>query len=402
MIQLIERHIINENHPDFKELDELCFLSKNLYNSTIYRQEREFEKDGKYHNYYDLNRIFVDENQKDYRALPAKVSNQTMMMVDQAYKSFFQKKRNGDSRAKKPKYLHKTKGRQVVFYTKQALSFRKKKGFIHLSKTDIFVKSKIEQKDVNFVRIVPRGNHFVIEVGYKRAETPHFDNNRYASIDLGVNNLVTLVSNVAEPLIINGKPVKSVNQFYNKRIAKAKSELPQKTYKSKHIDNLYKNRKNKIDDYLHKTSRYITDYLVSNQINTLVVGLNPGWKQGVKMGRKNNQNFCYIPHDRLIRMLTYKCELVGIKVVTIEEGYTSKCSFFDGEDICEHEKYLGKRVKRGQFRTSNGRLVNSDVNGALNILKKYLISNVAWNGSIESDLVEVGSTPRIAKIRCFE
>lgn len=401
-MQLVERHIINENHEYYKELDNLCFLSKNLYNSTIWRQQQEYEKDKKYHNYNVLNRIFVDENQVDYRALPAKVSNQTMMMVDSAYKSFFEKRKNGDKTAKKPKYLHKTKGRQTVFYEKGAISFKKRKGYIHLSKTNIFIKSKIPHEKINFVRVNPKGNHFVIEVGYKIDDVEEKKNDKkYASIDLGVNNLITLASNVDKPIIINGRPVKSINRFYNKKIARLKSQLSVGLYSSKQIQNLYKNRKNKIDDYMHKASRFITDYLVSNQINTLVVGYNSGWKQDVDMGKKNNQTFSYIPYLRLINLLEYKCEMVGIKVEVREESYTSKCSFLDNEEVCEHDKYSGKRVKRGLYVASDGRKINADVNGALNILKKYLISKVAWDSQVWEDLVGASSTPNVLKIKSF-
>lgn len=380
----------------------MCFLSKNLYNSTIWRQQQEYEKDKKYHNYNVLNRIFIDENQVDYRTLPAKVSNQTMMMVDSAYKSFFEKRKNGDKTAKKPKYLHKIKGRQTVFYDKTALSFKRKKGYITLSKTNIFIKSKIPHEKINFVRVNAKGNHFVIEVGYKIDDAEEKKNNKkYASIDLGVNNLITLVSNVDKPIIINGRPVKSINRFYNKKIAKLKSQLPFGLYSSKQIQNLYKNRKNKIDDYMHKASRFITDYLVSNQINTLVIGYNSGWKQDVDMGKKNNQTFSYIPYLRLISLLKYKCEMVGIKVEVREESYTSKCSFLDNEEVCKHDKYLGKRVRRGLFVASDGRKINADVNGALNILKKYLIKQVAWDSQVWEDLVEASSTPNVLKIKSF-
>lgn len=400
-MQLVERHIINENNKYYEELDKLCFLSKNLYNSTIWRQEREYEKDNKYHNYNNLNRLFIDENQVDYRALPAKVANQTMMMVDEAYKSFFEKRKT-DPKAKKPKYLHKTKGRQVVFYEKGALSFKRKKGYIALSKTNIFIKSKMPHDKINFVQINPKGNHFVIDVGYKVDDIEEQKSNgRYASIDLGVNNLITICSNVFAPIIINGKPVKSMNKFYNKRIAKLQSQLPVGVYSSKQIQSLYKNRKNKMDDYMHKASRFITDYLVSNQIDTLVIGYNKGWKQDVNMGKKNNQTFCYIPYNRLISLLEYKCKMVGIKVEVREESYTSKCSFLDDEKVCKHDKYLGKRVKRGLFVSSNGRKINADVNGALNILKKYLISKEAWNSQLWEDLVRASSTPNVLKIRKF-
>jgi transposase, IS605 orfB family len=177
--------------------------------------------------------------------------------------------------------------------------------------------------------------------------------------------------------------------------------LPVGVYSSKHIQNLYKNRNNKIDDYMHKASRFVTDYLVSNQIDTLVIGYSSGWKQGVNMGKKNNQTFSYIPYTRLIDLLQYKCDMVGIKIEVREESYTSKCSFLDNEEVCKHEKYLGKRVKRGMFKSSDETIINADLNGSLNILKKYLISKEAWNSNIYEDLVRASSTPNVLKIKTF-
>lgn len=232
-----------------------------------------------------------------------------------------------------------------------------------------------------------------------RKKKPKTDNGRYASIDLGVNNLTTITSNVFEPLIINGRPIKSINSYYNKSIAKKKSKLPVRIYSSKYISNLYRRRENKINDYFHKVSTYIVNHLVSNQINTLVIGYNSGWKQDINMGKRNNQNFAYIPFYKFISMLEYKCALKGITIETNEESYTSKCSFLDNEEICEHEKYLGKRVKRGLFIASDGREINADVNGSLNILKKYLLKQETWTFHLWKDLVRVCRTPRLCVIK---
>ena len=241
--------------------------------------------------------------------------------------------------------------------------------------------------------------YFIVEIGYNKVEGEiKTDNGRYVSIDLGVNNLATITSNVFKPFIINGKPVKSINHFYNKEIAKKKSKLPTRIYSSKYIQNLYRKRNNKITDYFHKVSTYIVNQLVSNQVNTLVIGYNSGWKQDIDMGKKNNQNFAYIPFCKLINMLEYKCALKGITVLTNEENYTSKCSFLDDEPICKHEKYLGKRVKHGMFKSSDGTIINADVNGSLNILKKYLIKIAVWNSQIREDLIKVCRTPNLCKI----
>lgn len=212
-----------------------------------------------------------------------------------------------------------------------------------------------------------------------------FSKKRYASIDLWVNNLVTLASNCFNPLIVNWKPLKSINQYYNK----ATSKLRRTSYSRK---KLWIRRKNKINDYLHKTSRYLVNHLVSNEIDTLVIWYNKGWKQETKLWKVNNQNFVYIPFQRLIEMLSYKCRLVWIKIEIQEESYTSKCSFLDNESIEKHETYLWKRIKRWLYQSSYWKLINADVNWALNILRKYVAS--IWENLIFSDDVEVCSIPR--------
>lgn len=404
MQPLVERHIINEGHSYFDELDDLCFKSKNLYNVTLYCMRQSFIFQHRYPNYYELNPKFSKRNKDVYRALPAKVSKMVMMLVDKNMRSYFalrKMKKNGeyDKKVRLPNYLDSIKGRQIVHYEKQAISFKKKTGYIHLSKTKIFVKSKIAEDDVQFVRIVPKGNHFVIEVGYHvETKEPEYKYNRMVSGDMGLNNLLVLSSNVIEPLIINGKPVKSINQRYNKEIAKYKRKLPKGIYTSKRIKNLYKRRKNKIMDYLHKASSKLVSYLVFNRIDTLVIGRNKGWKQNIKLGKKNNQNFVGVPFHTFIQLLRYKCNIEGIHFETQEEAYTSKCSFFDNESIKKHKTYLGKRVKRGLFETAMNKKVNADLNGSLNILKKHCQKNEVWNNQLWLDCIEVSSTPNLQKL----
>ena len=199
-------------------------------------------------------------------------------------------------------------------------------------------------------------------------------------------------SNVLKPILINGKPLKSINQYYNKKLANLKSKLRNEKKTSKRIKSLTNKRNNKVNDYLHKTSRLITNYLVSNNINTLVVGKNKEWKQDVNIGKKNNQNFVQIPHSRLIDMLLYKCKLRGINVIITEESYTSKCSFLDDEGIKKHKVYKGNRIKRGLFKSSEGVLINADVNGSLNILKKVV-------GKFNYNPIEVCSTPTVITVK---
>lgn len=381
---LVEKHQIKYNSKEHKECDKLCFLSKNLYNSTLYAIRQHYFNTKKHLGIFEVRKQFCRDNQVDYRALPSKVSKMTQKLVDQNFKSFFAllKTENLNWRPKIPKYLHKIKWRQVVHYCNQSLSF-KQPWFVKLSWT--FIKLKTN-KNVSFARIVPSNWKYTIELWYKvplrDIITPKWN---YASIDLWVNNLVTLVSNCFNPLIINWKPLKSINQYYNK----ATSELRKTSYSRKKLLN---RRKNKINDYLHKTSRYIVNHLVSNKIDTLVIWYNKEWKQETKLWKVNNQNFVNIPFQRLIEMLSYKCQLVWINVVIQEESYTSKCSFLDNESIEKHENYLWKRLKRWLFQSSYWKLINADVNWALNILRKYVASR--GENLIFSNDVEVCSIPR--------
>lgn len=381
---LVERHIITYTNKYYKELDVTTFKSKNLYNSTLYAIRRHFFEEEKYLPYVRIQKQFQDTKQQDYIALPTKVAQQTMKQVDTIFKSFFKAlveyKKNPSKfhgRPKLPKYKEKADGRFILTYTNQAISKREcdKDGVIHPSGLEFRVKTKIPYKDIKQVRIIPKCNYFVIEVIYKVADCMLLsDNGRYASIDLGINNLATITSNIIgdTPMVISGKEVKSYNQYYNKQVAYYKSilELQNDTKTSRRIRCLHLKRKFKIEDYMHKASRYIVNQLVSKGINTLIIGKNDGWKQDINIGKVNNQKFVQIPFESLISKLQYKCTLIGVQVELVNESYTSKCSFLDGETIEKHDKYVGKRVHRGLFRSAQGTLINADVNGSYNILRK--------------------------------
>ena len=385
---LTERHIIKKTNPLYSELDNLCFLSKNLYNSALYTVRQYYFENKKYLSWVNINNNFVKDKQVDYYALPCKVSQQTLKMVDQNMKSFFNAIKAKKSKAKLPKYLDKVKGRFVVTYTNQAIGKKAlQNGYIELSKTNVKIKTKV--KDVKQVRIVPQNNFIVVEVLYEVKPKPHDKSKEmYCGIDFGLNNLMTCSFQNDSPLIINGKPLKSINWHYNKEKYRLQSLLDGRKKTSKRIQNITLKRNNRINDYLHKTTKIFVNYLVSKEINNVVIGYNKEWKQGINIGRVNNQNFVGIPYYKLLNMLTYKCELEGISVIVTEESYTSKCSFLDDEDICKHEEYVGKRIKRGLYKASDGRLINADVNGALNILKKVI-------GKFEYDSIKVCSTPLV-------
>ena len=360
---------ITRQNKLYNELDRFCFLSKNLYNSSLYAIRQYFFNTKKYKNYNSLNKDFIQTHQIDYYALPTKVSQQTMKMVDQNFKSFFGLLKLKSKKAKIPKYLKK-QGRYEIIFTIQPISQKElKKGFLKLSGINQKIKIRDTITNIQQVRIIPKEtfNCYNIEIVYKVSEKQlKKDNKKYASIDLGINNMATVAFNFQKPFIINGKPLKSINQYYNKKRSKLTNI---KTRKAKLLN---RKRDNKIKDYLHKASRYITNHLVYNGVNTLIIGKNNGWKQEVNIGKKNNQNFVSIPFEKFIFMLQYKCNLEGIKVIITEESYTSKCSFIDNEKIKKHETYLGRRIKRGLFKTAFGKIINADLNGSLNIMKKVV------------------------------
>lgn len=393
---LAERHIINKNHLFYDECDSLCFKSKNVYNQALYNIRQYYFENKKYLNYNS--NYHVTTKQECYAYLPTKVFCQTLKMADNNFKSFFSLLKNKTIKNKIPKYLDKN-GRYLTKFPKQALGLRefKKTGLIKLSQTNIKINTKINNFNIiKEVRIIPSTDQYIIEVVYEKQEILlKENNNRYCSIDIGINNLCTISSNVIKPIIINGKPLKSINQYYNKKTSKLKIRLNREQKTSNKIKKLTNKRNNKVTDYLHKSSRYIVNHLVSNNINTLVVGYNKNWKQDINIGKVNNQNFVSIPFLKLINQLAYKCKLEGINLILHEESYTSKCSFLDNEDICKHDKYLGKRIKRGLFKSNEGKLINSDLNGSLNILRKVVPNINIVNKGIEV----IGVSPIVVTIK---
>lgn len=398
---LCERHIVKQTNPIFSECDSLSFLAKNLYNSTLYYQRQSLFKSD-FQNYYAVNREFTHTNQPDYRALPAKVSKQVQMLVDKAFKSYFalvkKKKTEGySSKVKLPKYLDKVAGRYVVPYPKDALSLRVE-GHVKLSKTSITIKTCVPKENIQGARIVPKGNHYVIEILYKvtseplRSEIPE----RVAFIDPGLNNLMTVTSNCFNPILVNGRPLKAINQLANKEMAKLKSKLSERDlYTSSLLQFVYSKRARRLTDMLHKITTQLVSHLDSYNIDTVIFGHNIGQKQDINLGKVTNQNFVQIPFTQLIAQLQYKCQLKGIRFIVTEEAHTSKCSFLDKESVEHHAKYKGKRVKRGLFRTSNGILINADVNGSLNIGRKYLTKLGLYTDKLNQRLIQFMVNPQL-------
>lgn len=382
-MQLVERHVIKPGHRYYKTCDQLCWLSKNLYNSATYIYRQNFFQG------VTTNAIEVYHQLKteaDYQALPSKVAQGTLRLALRNWTSYYKAKKSYSKNPflfkgepKIPHYKGKRSknredGRFIVSYNSQAISKKLlvKKQIANPSGTQIFLSTKAKQIDE--IRIVPRIGSYVIEIIYPVEEAKQsLPKERIASIDLGLNNLCTLTYNLPQipPIIYDGRAIKSANQYTNKLNAEYRSQLPVSQLKSKRLDKLWAKRNQKVDYYLHTTSRAIINDLVKNNIGILVIGWNSGFKDGINIGRINNQRFVSIPHKRLIEQLQYKGLLAGIEVILINEAYTSKCSALDYEPIHKHEMYQGKRIKRGLFRTKSGQTINADINGSINIGRLY-------------------------------
>jgi len=383
-MQLVERHIkIND-----KTIEALCIKAKNLYNQSLYYlRQATFGKIQKFSE-YELSSLFAEFNQEDFRALPAQTSQQIIKQVFNNYKGWYKAReewqRNPSKflgRPKLPKYKKVTS--EVIFTAKQA---RLKDGYIHFPKMTNLQPLKTNVDNICQVRIIPQANCFVIEVIYNKKEViyENLKKENVLSIDLGLDNLATCVSNVGvQPFIINGKIIKSVNQMYNKTRARLMSYIGNRGTSNK-IKKLSLYRNNFIEDKLHKTSRFIINYCIEHEIGAIIIGHNKEWKDEINIGKVNNQKFVSIPHSKLIDKIIYKAKLVGIDVIVTEESYTSKCDSLALEPICKHEVYLGKRVKRGLFQSSVGKLINADVNAAINIARKKVIGDCFARSIIDS------------------
>ena len=443
IVNRVEQHQINKNHELFKLIDEYSFKTKNLYNYANYLIRQTFIltsrlKDGikineeqlqflnwintkvdefnsfkldnfqksqlkgkkldkqfkilKYfdaeHKYlgYDFLEFLVSDEQ-DYKTLMAQVSQQVLRILDKNWISFFESIKDWKQNptkykgmSKLPKYKHKTKGRFNINFTNQNCKIET--GFIKfpICFNQYLLKTKVNEK-LQQVRIKPLGSQYLIEIVYQK-EVKEIDqeSKNIIGIDLGLNNFVTITNNIGlKPVVINGKIIKSNNQYYNKRMSHYKGILKKETDRdwSKRQGKLTIKRNNKIKDFIHKSSKFIINYCIENNLDTIVVGNNKNWKQDIELGKRTNQNFVQIPYSMLISQLEYKGLDVGIKVIVSEESYTSKASFLDNDILPKYKKdneekhdFSGKRIRRGMYKSKNGILINADVNGSYNIVRK--------------------------------
>lgn len=320
-----------------------------------------------------------------YRSLPnTKVAKQVLRRIHQAWIGYREARKDwrknpdkylGEPRV--PKYKDKLKGRYALIYPDETVSKPLlRKGVIKLTPSPLEFRSGL--RSVNEVRVIPKSGCYVVEIVYRQEEIECKSDGEIAGIDIGLVNLVTLTTNQSgvKPLLIKGGALKAINTFYNKQKAKLQSELEirHETKTSRRLNALTHKRNCRVDNYLHTASRRVIDWCLRYKIATLIIGKNENWKQSINLGKRTNQQFVNIPHARLIEMIVYKGCLVGIKVIVTEESYTSKSSLLDNDPLPKYGQtssiFSGKRVKRGLYRSADGRLLNADVNGSFNTIRK--------------------------------
>lgn len=395
IIQRVEKHKIKQSNTYYPLIDSFCFNAKNLYNHANYLIRQEFVSNGNWLRYADLDKTLkADIEYPDYKNMPtAQSAQQLLRLLDKNWKSFFKSikdwAKNKDKylgRPKLPKYKDKN-SRYVLILTNQNVKL--KDGILQFPKVfnGFTIKPLFINKEnyVSFqqVRFIPKANHIELEVIYN-VEIPEIIgiNNRYYSIDIGLDNLATVTNNFGkQPFIINGKGLKSENKYYNKLLAHYKSIAMRmnKKHSTKRIQSITEKRNQIVDNYLHQASRYIVDKARKDDVSVIVIGNNKGWKQQSEMNKRVNQSFIQIPYNRLIEMIQYKAEEYGISVVLTEESYTSGTSFLDNEKPIKNNYRKERRVHRGLFQSNAGKLINADVNGSLQILKK-VFPNAFSNG----------------------
>lgn len=384
-MRFVERHIIKDNR-----FEDICLKSGLLYNYTLYLV-RQGIFSGNYLKEYELSKRLGKENQFDFRNLPSVISQQVIKQVFQNINSWIKSKKDYEKNPSKyrgkpklPKYKKGKKQNMLVFTTSAC---RIKDGYIYFIKNIVKpIKTNIGENKLCQVRIIPQTTCYVVNVIYEKKEVDlGLNKSNILSIDLGLDNLCTGISNVGvRPFIINGKIMKSFNQWYNKKKAKWMSFVGDKKT-SKRLGWLNNRRNFWIEDKIHKISRWIIDFCVKHNIGTIIIGLNKGWKQEIKLGKRLNQKFSEIPFSKLIDKISYKGKFTGVDVQTTEESYTSKVDHLAFEPLRKHDIYLGKRIKRGLFQSSVGKILNADVNGAIGIGRK-VFGNSYVNKIIDSGL----------------
>ena len=404
-LTLVETHIVKKGHPFYDWAMSECSLSRNLYNRVlyIYRQAftghhenieeyRDLIKDERFVKKFDVvTRMRALKDNDFVSMMKVHCAEHVVAQVDTIWNSWFKAlkdyKKNPSKYTGRPKIPGYKKGEgvtNILVYDKSDARIQKDETINISKKVKLPLNTKI--KDLQEVRIIPRIGHIKIEIVYRKDIVDlGLNKDNAIGIDIGLNNLAAITSNEGSiSALINGRPIKAINQYYNKKKAHYSSILNKHGLKkSKRLQKLEQKRHLKIKDYLHKASRRVVDLMIANNIGACVIGHNKGWKQEIGIGKRNNQNFVQIPFNIFMDMVKYKLEIVGGDFSDICESHTSKCSAIDNEKICHHENYMGKRIKRGLFVSANKKYaINADINGSLNILRRKLEKDFSYENNI--------------------
>lgn len=393
------RTISNNLRLNKEQFSLLKYYSKeanSLYNCALWTCKEYYKSTGTYIGLSSLDKEM--QKNEHYKNMISYNAQAIIRLVDKNYRIFFallKRKLSGtyQQTLHEPSYRRKNDYYLLIFNNTR---FNIKKGKLKLFK-NLKISFSYEIKNLKQATIKWNGKNFQIFINYEEVSKPELpDNKNYLSIDLGLNNLATCVSNVGQSFIINGKPLKSYNQFYNKQVSKIKSELKLKNnkYYSKRLQFITEKRRRFVNNYLNQSIAFIVKHCISNEINTIILGYNESWKQEINLGSKTNQQFSDIPFYKFREKLFSRCEKEGIRFILTEESYTSKTSFIDNELPKKLENYLGKRIKRGLFKSSTGKLYNADCNGAAQIMCKKVILNLESRNKIGAFIV----SPRIINI----
>ena len=403
MYLTIKQELKHLTKQEYLSLKELSHIAKNLTNEAIYNVRQYYFNEGKYLN-YEKNYVLL-KSSDNYKMLNSNMAQQILKEVDGSFKAFFgllrlaKKGKHSFKDIKLPHYLPKdsyttlvigfvriSDNKLIIPYSNQ---FRKANKIISINLPPILADKKIKE-----IRIIPKANarYFEVQYTYEVKEVQsNLNKDNALAIDLGINNLCTCITSTGKSFIIDGRRLKSINQWYNKQNSYYQSIKDKQNINVKQTHKQYclTNKRNRcVSDYLSKASRLIINYCLNNDIGNIVVGYNETFQKDVTLGKLTNQSFVEIPYGRLRDKLEYLCILYGINYIKQEESYTSKASFFDRDDIPVYNadnpkdySFSGTRVKRGLYKTKNNKYLNADINGALNILKKSKVVdlNILYN-----------------------
>ena len=395
----VKQQVKHLSKEDYKTIKELCHIAKNLANEAIYNVRQYYFAEGEFLK-YDKNYTLL-KNSPNYKALNSNMAQQILKEIDGSFKSFFgllKLAKQGKYTFKDcrlPHYLPKDgyttlvigfvrlKGNKLILPFSN--SFKKTHKAVEITIPPILLDKKVKE-----IRIIPKAKARFFEIQYiyeAECVQRNLNTNNALALDLGINNLVTAVSSNGRSFIIDGRKLKSINQWFNKENARLQSIKDKQHYGKKSTNRqkaIARDRNNKVNDYMNKAARKVINYCIANDIGALVVGYNETFQRNSHIGKRNNQNFVNIPYGQLRSKLEYLCRLNGIIFVKQEESYTSKSSFWDRDDIPVYNadnpgeyQFSGKRVHRGQYKTASGKTINADVNGALNIMRKSSVVDVS-------------------------